>query len=223
MLVSERRNFVFIHNPKSGGTSVRQALQAFDTTGHFFWRFAELNGERIDKAHLPLARLKSLYPRYFHIVERCFCFMIVRNPYTRAISAFNERNPNLYAEAFSNGEPTARLPAYRQGLNEFLTNLPSDKLLPLNLTYPHFARQIDFAYLENKRIADLVMKLEEWPDCLRQLAVFLPDIAKALILTEKVNVRRMPGDAVDYLDKASVANLNECYKDDFYVWGYDML
>jgi hypothetical protein len=33
----------------------------------------------------------------------------------------------------------------------------------------------------------------------------------------------MPGHFTDYLDEASIANLNECYKEDFYVWGYPML
>ncbi len=67
------------------------------------------------------------------------------------------------------------------------------------------------------------MKLEEWPDCLRQLAVFLPDIAKSLVFTGQINARPMPGEFTDYLDKASIANLNACYKEDFHLWGYAML
>jgi hypothetical protein len=223
MLISERRNFVFIHNPKSGGTSIRRALLPFDTTGHFFWKFAESNGQKFDKAHLPLASLKSIYPEYFSIVEKTFCFMVVRDPYARAVSAFNESHSRLYQETFETGDTPARLPAYRQRLNQFMTNLGRAQTQTLSLDYRHFGRQFDFAYLEQKRVVDLVMKLEEWPDCLRQLAVFLPDIAKSLVFAGKINARVMPGHFTDYLDEASIANLNECYKEDFYVWGYPML
>src|SRR4051812_6271823 len=97
MIISETRRFVFIHNPKCGGTTMRHALMPYDTTNNFFWMFDDVNGAKIDKCHMPMHVFRRLYPYYFDLLQTCFVFMIVRDPYSRAVSSFNETNRPLLA------------------------------------------------------------------------------------------------------------------------------
>ena len=89
MIISDRRQFVFIHNPKCAGTALRAVLMPFDTTGNFFWLHDTCNGRKIDKAHMPLFMMRQRFPEYFALLPRYLTFMAVRNPFTRAISALN--------------------------------------------------------------------------------------------------------------------------------------
>jgi hypothetical protein len=123
MIISERRGFIFLHNPKCAGTTVRTALSRFDTTGNFFWGFDQWRGHKIDKAHLPLFVTRSKYPDYFSLFGQTFVFMFVRNPYQRAISAFNETHQHFFAaapEPSGAAAPTGFAADYRTALNKFI-------------------------------------------------------------------------------------------------------
>jgi len=223
MIISERRGFAFLHNPKCGGTTVRRALSRFDTTGNFFWGFDEWQGHKIDKAHLPLFILKSKYPSYFTLFTRCFSFMFVRNPYQRAISAFNETHQHLLPavrSAESSAPASVNAAQYRSELNKFLSNLAHDSLTVPSYQCRHLVRQIDLAYIGNKRFVDLVMKLEELPECLRALRVFLPDAADIIEGAEARHRLPMRGTWRDYLDDQSITKINSIYHDDFSVFDY---
>lgn len=53
MIISHRHRFVFFHNPKAGGTSVRAALEQFNDIGFGLWGVdEEQTNVRIDRAHL---------------------------------------------------------------------------------------------------------------------------------------------------------------------------
>jgi hypothetical protein len=219
MILSERREFVFIHNPKCGGTSVREELMQFDTTSDFFWMFDDLNGATIDKAHLPLFILKKKYPEYFRLLKKYFTFMFVRNPYARTVSAFIQNNPELL-EASDSSEKEL---VYRERLNGFIRDMDQKSLTGLQVEFRHFVRQVDLAYIGKKCFVDTIMKLEEWPKCLNKLKNFLPDVAELLESAEKRNVRSVVRDAVDDLTHESIKKINTLYRTDFDVFGYDMI
>lgn len=230
MIISERRGFVFIHNPKSGGTSIRKVLAKFDTTSNFFWMFDSWNGRKIDKAHLPLYILRNRFPDYFRLFKTHFAFMFVRNPYKRTISAFNESHDQLFKHAFaaksgalSGEEAAANLAIYRAKLNSFVSAMTRQRLRDYEVNFRHFIPQFDYAYIGNKRFVDLVMKLEEWPLCINQLAIFFPDVASQLKAAPKSNARPMAGDVTEFLDSTSIRVINDCYREDFEVWGYPQL
>src|SRR5688500_1347984 len=107
MIISERRGFIFLHNPKCAGTTVRTALSRFDTTGNFFWGLDQWRGHKLDKAHLPVFVTKSKYPEYFSLFAQFFVFMFVRHPYQRVISAFNEPHQHFFATARDGGGTAA--------------------------------------------------------------------------------------------------------------------
>ena len=219
MIISERKGFIFIHNPKCAGTSVRSALTPYDTTHDLFWNFEMWNGREIDRAHMPLFMFRSLYPHYFALLGQYLSFMFVRDPYDRAVSAFNEVRRTLVP---SSGEAGSEK-NYRVALNSFLANMTEKSLRREMRKYRHFVRQSDMAFLGQKRFADIVMKIEEWPACLSQLAVFMPDIAEAIAESERLNVTRLPNRHKSYLDDAAIARIDDLYAHDFDLFGYSRL
>ena len=216
MIVSDHRKFVFIHNPKCGGTSVRQALMPFDTTANFFWMHDTWHGKQIDKAHMPLFLLRSRYPEYFRLLADYVVFAFVRDPYARVVSAFNESHIKLY-EAMRTAD---ELVPYLAGLNEFVLRLTRDALSGWHPPFRHFVRQRDLIYLGGKRHVDLVMRIEEWPGCLDRLAVLLPDVAAVLRASSKANTRALPADHVRYLSPPALLKIQELYNEDFTLFGY---
>lgn len=219
MIVSTRKRFIFIHNPKCGGTSVRRALRAFDTTGDFFWLYDEKDGKTIDKAHLPLSILRDEYPDYFALFDDYFSFMFVRNPYSRIISAFNETRDALYA---THDTEDGR-EGYVRSLNELIGGMTRDMVDGWTFDFRHFVRQVDFAYLGTKRYVDLVMKIEDYPQCLEALRLLRPDLALKLRGARHRNSRPMAGSFQDYLTPASIAIVNRIYERDFRIFGYEMI
>jgi len=224
MIVSETKQFVFIHNPKCAGTSVRNALLKFDTTNNQFWGYMTANASKIDKAHLPMYMLRQIFPEYFKRLDTSFVFMQVRNPYLRAVSAFNETTNsemlNTIREAQDKGPATK---AYRDALNEFILKMSRKDVAGWTFEYRHWVRQYDMAYLGRKRMVDLVIKLESWPSGLDKIAVFDPELRDVLLGAGAINVRRSTLDPMESLTPASIRKINEIYRDDFLVFNYKMI
>jgi hypothetical protein len=63
-----REKCIFIHVPKAAGTSINRAIYG-RTLGHY-----------------TISEITSTFP---HLVEKCFVFSVVRNPYDRLVSAYN--------------------------------------------------------------------------------------------------------------------------------------
>jgi hypothetical protein len=219
MIISERSNFIFIHNPKCAGTSVRLALKDYDTTGGAFWAADEWNGRPIFNAHMPLFMFRSLYPHYFALMSTYLTFMFVRHPYDRTVSAFNE----LHRELAPKPDDPASEASYTAALNKFVCSIKETSLSRKPGRYRHFLHQADFAYLGNKCYVYVIMKIEEWPHCLTKLAVFLPAVADAMRSSEKHNVRPLARQHRSFLNPASIKVINQLYKRDFDLFGYDRI
>ena len=222
MIISETRRFVFIHNPKCGGTTVRAALMPFETVNNFFWLMCERDGVQIDKAHMPMHVFRRLFPDYFSLLATSFVFMLVRDPYERAVSAFNETHKALLAATLEEEEQEAKRRKYIAALNGFIT-----KMIPVNLggwqfNYRHFVRQRDMAYLGPKKMVDCVVKLDDLTRSSRQLDVFDAALRPALLAAPEKNARVGSMAAREVLSEASVKKINELYRDDFYLFEYDM-
>lgn len=89
---NERRGFVFLHNPKTAGTSIKQALYAgftremrdFDAAEALIRDHRDCFGN-----HLPLARCRLVIPTLAW--DRMFIFMVARNPWARFVSLYTHR------------------------------------------------------------------------------------------------------------------------------------
>lgn len=98
MLISYSHQFLFIHNDKTAGSSVREALQPFAETDsgnplrkRMVWlgplnRLAGLH-QRIDfPAHVQASAVKRCLPPA--VYRNLFKFMFVRNPWDRLVSRY---------------------------------------------------------------------------------------------------------------------------------------
>jgi hypothetical protein len=216
VIISEREQFIFIHNPKCAGTSVRNALRGFDTTGEFFWMYDTWNDKKIDKAHMPLFVLRNKYPQYFSLFDKYFVFMFVRNPYTRFVSAFNE----LHLDAYKTFRESGDVDGYKNLLNSFVMSLEAASLLALDYKTLRFARQLDLAFLDKKCYVDLILKIEDWPSCLSKIGVFNKSVQEKLMTSKKENSKPMRNSYKDLLDANSIKRITDLYHDDFELFGY---
>lgn len=222
MIISESHHFIFIHNPKCAGTSMRVALKEFDTRANFYWGLTQLDNQKIDKAHLPLNILRRFQRADFNLLSKYFVFGFVRNPYERAVSSFNEQHAMLY-KRLQTGE--VEMPEYTLKLNTFIQNLTALNVNGWHIPQRHFVRQKDMFWLENKCHADLIIKLEDLNKSLDLIGHFLPNVRDCLFndFKKKRNTKPLKMDYLDLLTPESIKTINNIYKNDFLIFDYPMI
>jgi hypothetical protein len=218
MIISDTRQFVFLHNPKCAGTTVRETLARFDTTGNLFWMYDEWNGVKFDKAHAPLFLMQQKYPAYFERLQRYFVFSFVRNPYERVVSAFGEVDRDFIKTC----QATNDRKTYVAMINSFVKSIRPEHVNGLFFPLRHFVLQKNIMFIGRKRYADIVMALEDWPRCLLQLKSFDPVLAQDLAAAEAKNTRKLDfGTFEDLLEPSTLRHCYDLYAEDFEVFGYD--
>ena len=219
MVVSDTYKFIFIHNLKCAGSSIRRALMPMNTTNNFFWHPAQKNGLSLDKAHIPLAIIKTEFPDYFQKLLSYFSFMCVRNPYTKAISAFNQANQS----EFFKFKKKNLISEYSSSLNSFLENLDEVSIRSFQLQHIHFVRQVDMAYVANTKVVNHTLKFESLPTCFESIRIFKPEIADILInKCQYNNAKPISVSPVELLSKNSIEKIQLIYEKDFEVFEYPM-
>ncbi len=134
MLISEDRLFLFVHVPKTGGTSLESILKpyALPRPGSKFSRWLRPLGLPRDhrgyrfRQHGSLRSLEARLPT--ELFERCFKFAFVRNPWDRLVSDYNH--------ACSNPQSGRHRKIAKRGFGEFLAGearRADSKQLPLLL------------------------------------------------------------------------------------------
>ncbi len=93
MIVSHASRFVFMHNPKVGGTSVRKVIERFsDSTQRFY--FADPDPQsplhQIDRAHIGIDEFARYYPETFDQCRDYTYFTLWRQPKDRIYSSLQE-------------------------------------------------------------------------------------------------------------------------------------
>jgi len=219
MIISDKLGTIFIHNPKCAGTTVRLSLLPYETRANYYWMFDEINGHKVDKAHLPLSLLKYYNPSDFSLLKEYFVFGFVRNPYQRTISAFNEIHPFFYKKMSRN---EIEFDDYRLKLNAFCINITDKKIQGWEFKYRHFIKQVDMYFLNKKCHADLILKLEEIDCASKKLSFFSTEIAGISSLWgSKKNTKKLNYSSVeDLLDQKSIKNIDLVYAEDFDLFDY---
>ncbi|MBK1646071.1 sulfotransferase [Thiocapsa imhoffii] len=96
MLLSPKYRFLFVHIAKTGGTSVRAALEGLRWRDPWYWpmflcsRFSHLSGHRIATKlprHAKAIAAKEMLPK--PIFDGLFKFAFVRNPWDLQVSSFH--------------------------------------------------------------------------------------------------------------------------------------
>jgi len=222
MLISDRYRVVFIHNPKCGGTSLRDRLKPLDDRDNFYWLRQDnphLN-RRIDKAHVALEDFQRGFPEEFPNLEQYFCFTFVRDPYERFISAFNEKF-RLYVPE-SDADNYAE---YRQKLNEFCVTEATAQAVRFKMGFQHFIPQHHFTHIGLKAVADFVGRMENFEADFQRIAALAKFPAEVAQADRVSNVRTRAARLEPWrlLDPASIEHLNMLYARDFLQFGYVQL
>ncbi|BCU07352.1 sulfotransferase family 2 domain-containing protein [Allochromatium tepidum] len=96
MLLSPKYRFLFVHIAKTGGTSVRAALEGLRWRDPWYYpmflcsRFSHLSGHRIAAKlprHAKVVAAKELLPKEYF--DSLFKFAFVRNPWDLQVSSFH--------------------------------------------------------------------------------------------------------------------------------------
>ncbi len=231
MIFSDTHKFVFLHNPKCGGMTIRKSLEPFDTTGLLFWGRARFDRNSTSKEHMPLGLFRQLFPEHFARMAEYFSFVFVRDPYARAVSAFNQAHDRRDVAALAQSGDPERIAEYRRLLNDFYAALSEPDVQGFgrigrgvghSVPNRHLVRQCDMVYLDSKCHADLVLRIEAWETEIDRLAVLRPDLAATIGGQRQRNTKALPAAKQTYLEPRGISRINELYHDDFRLFGYPM-
>ena len=140
MPFDRQRRLVFLHIPKTAGTSIEQALglygpwnQENQTTGFGLIRNRDLLARNLSSnflQHLTLPELEQLFPE---ALEGAELFTVVRDPWSRLLSSFRNPDPDLANY-------------YRYRTHRDLSDLSLADYIDLArwLPHPHLRPQLDF-------------------------------------------------------------------------------
>lgn len=210
MIISHKYKFIFVHVPKSAGTSIRSRLLELDPQSESHWgeEWATHLHRRVDRAHEPLEDL--LQRREMHrLLRKYFVFAFVRNPYDRfmsAVSEFRRRTPI---------DPRA------QTLSALLASLTPDGLRN-DLSLIHFCPMHYFTHVGNKRWVDEIYDFDNLEAGLVRLSQSIGISARNFFPLPEMNVSR---DALTppetHLSLNELATLSDLYERDFALFGYN--
>lgn len=190
----------FIHIPKNGGQSVRNALEAvapisYDAlaqdlgTEEVAARAAVESGFEhprlgpIHPAHITLAALRRDFPACWQVLMTADSFALTREPRDRFISAVMQRT-----REFKDGHAMrASDPAIAQEAEEVAATLTENPTV-WSREYIHFVRQIDFVELNGQRIVDAVFPV----DAADAIATWVQSRTGLALNITRDHVRRQP-------------------------------
>ncbi len=165
MVISDTKNFVFIHVPKCAGTAIRESLRRHDTRNNYYWMNHALPGPEasspalgLDKAHLPLAVLRRLYPDDFSLLSKYTTFATSRHPRKRLVSAFFEPRHQLLKLATS--ESHAEAAKAHDAFKGYVTALVTTANF-LEHQFVHAMPQTFYHVDKGKVTTDVIIKLED--------------------------------------------------------------
>lgn len=208
MLYSDDKKFFFIHNPKVAGTSVRKALEEYDSSGGYYWNpeYIKVLNRLTDKAHIPASEL--FYHRLGDKAPDYFTFGFVRNPYERFISAWEEyKIQHNYSECID--------------INEWAHVNINETSVRYKFELIHFCPQYYFFYNGDKLIADYVGRQEnieyDW--------YVIQSILGISADLKQYNIKKnLPGRVkVKDLNDETISLINKVYRKDFLFFKYPMI
>lgn len=154
MIISDTFKMVFIHNPKCGGTTVRELLAEFDQTHGAFTERVEEHDVLglLDYVHIPLVRLKEFFPEEYNKVLQYRSFVLVRDPLEKFLSACSQhfkmyRGTSLKEmSAIELGKQTVQICRHLEG--QEIISEPA---------YIHFEKQRNYVEVDGQQIIDEVI------------------------------------------------------------------
>ncbi len=158
MIVSEKSGFVFVHNPKCGGSVFRRAIEAEHDHPETFWhpRTGARFGIILDHAHLRLWEVQALHPDVFDRLQRQRSVVFVRNPLDRFVSAlFQHHRAYRPFVGIDDLDGPERLALFHRFIRDELT---MERVLT-DYRYVHFSPQIWFCLLGTRQVVGTVIPM----------------------------------------------------------------
>jgi Sulfotransferase family len=163
MIISQKRKFIFFHNPKAAGTSFRKAIEEYHDFGREFWgeEFCPYLDVRVDLAHLRAWELPCVAPNLFADLDKYRKLVLVRNPTRRFLSACFEHFYKYRPEVqFGQQDSATQRDLIHRLMHEELT---AGKVLS-DVRYVHFSAQHWYVFLGPRRIVDHVLPVRSGED-----------------------------------------------------------
>lgn len=208
MIYSDQLKFVFIHNPKAAGTSVRRTLESVDDSQGIYWRphYLEEHTQIVDRAHIQATELEQhgLWDK----VQQYFVFGFVRNPYERFFSAWEEHKVQH------------DLPDTLD-INEWAHQHLTHASIRFDWRYIHFCPQHYFFYRGKKCIADYIGRMEtiesDWLCIQKSVGQAFP---LGVHNAKRSSQNRL---SLEQLSDATLVLVNDLYDRDFTLFSYEKL
>ena len=198
MVVCDDKRCIFIHIPKTAGTSIEQYIA--DNDRHYLRYLGVMNNRSAH--HFTAIELKK---QVHHLFNKYYKFSIVRNPYDRLLSEYY-------------WTPIPRL-GYKGGRNkaDFLYHVQEivrGKKYFDSIYHDHFIPQYLFLYEGKKLLIDQLFRYEDLEWVVNYLKQKL-DIKRDFPVLNKTNVKK---DGWTEMQKNKIYNL---YRKDFELFGYE--
>jgi hypothetical protein len=216
VIISDINRFVFVHNPKCAGTSIRFALSKIDSYNNFFSGCGVIDNKKFAKMHLPLRLLSSFFPVEFEKIKKYFSFVVVRNPYTRFLSAYKR----VFVSEFYQYKETNDIGAFISKFNNFVEFFDDEKIDNYDYEFRHFTKQKEYVYYNNECMIDKVYKYEVLERELCDLEWLMPAAHQYLRNLKYLNARHMHHALNEIINQDSKKKIYQIYKEDFLLFNY---
>lgn len=202
MVLDRSRNLLFIHIPKTGGTSIEYLLNIPLTPYNFF---GIQNGLALQ--HYTASKMKTwLGEEYFN---KCSKIAMVRNPYDRVVSEYywTIKRDKKFATTFK----------------EFLLKIKKiiiENRYDQSPHYDHYKPQSDFVFIDGKNVIDYLGKFENFNSFVEEI---IPKFSLDKNKFGHHNKSEYNRDVDHFEDKECREIVNEIYQMDFINFDYEMI
>jgi len=165
MIVSHRRRFIFFHNPKCAGTSLRHVMQAEHDDPVIFRDIkpAPFLLNDLDHTHLRLWEIQLLYPQIIEAAQSYRSVILVRSPWRRFVSALDE-----HFKLFQPHVPLVSMSREQQirAIEIFVEQGLLIGRITTNFRFVHFSPQLWFIRLGDRQVPGNVVPMDDSGDCM---------------------------------------------------------
>lgn len=203
MLISHKHRFVFIHNPKVGGTTLNKFLTTHSEPDVYHKR-GLVGGVVTDLTHYRVEQWSEELIRAYE--DGYYFFGVVRNPYEKFLSAMSEHT-------FQHSDLVEK---FGKPLEELLPVQLNRSVAVYDWRYTHFCPQSEYFCLDGRLLDINVFRLEDinewWGELFLKLNLPTPPLENA----------RPSWFRPKTLTEELTRLVNYIYRDDFHIFGYPL-
>ena len=210
MPIIDKYKLIFIHIPKTAGTSIEKTLidYKFKIKGDLKNWYGNINNYELDHSTIKylINNCKSYNKKYIK-------FCVVRNPYERLVSEYHFCK--RYNSRFIKETKTFKKFVYylRDNFNYVLENEEKNHFL-----ISHYLPQYKFTHIENKCKIDLILRYENLETDWNKLCKIINKDIKLLKIDKYSSKKKY--NYLDYYDYNLKNIVYKLYKDDFLIFNY---